>query len=298
VSTVKVGAHTIELSHPDKVLFPADGITKAELVEYYRQVGPAMLRHLRDRPLILQRYPNGIHTAGFIQQQIPEYFPDWIPRVTVPKQRGTVTHVVCNNLASLVYLASQACITVHTWLSRADKIEYPDQMIFDLDPARDDFDEVRSCALELHELLDELGLPNFVKTTGSRGAHIVVPLDRRANFDEVRAFAREVAEELVKRDPQHRTTQPRKEQRGGRLFVDIMRNAYGQTAVAPYSVRALPAAPVAAPLVWRELERGDVGPRTFTIRNIRDYVREHGDPWKGLARRARSLRAAHGRLVS
>lgn len=295
---MKVGAYAIELSHPEKALFPADGITKAELVEYYRQIGPAMLKHVHDRPLIMQRFPNGIQQTGFIQQQIPEYFPQWIQRVTVPKERGTVTHAACNNLASLVYLASQACITLHTWLSRADKIEYPDQMIFDLDPARDDFDEVRVCALGLRELLDELGLPGFVKTTGSRGVHIVVPLDRSATFDEVRAFAREVADELVRRDPERRTTQPRKEQRGGRLLVDIMRNAYGQTAVAPYSVRALPGAPVAAPLAWSALERGDIGPRTFTIRNIRDHVAVNGDPWKGLARRARSLRTARRRLGS
>jgi bifunctional non-homologous end joining protein LigD len=131
---VKVSATAFEISHPDKVLFPADGITKADLVEYYRGIGPVMLQHIRDRPLMLQRVPDGIHRGGFIQQQIPEYFPDWIERVTVPKEGGTVTHAVCNTVASLVYLVNQACITLHAWLSRADKLEFPDQMIFDLDP--------------------------------------------------------------------------------------------------------------------------------------------------------------------
>src|SRR5882672_5693145 len=156
----------IEISRPDKVLFPEDGITKAELVEYYRRIGPVMLKHIRDRPVMMQRFPDGIHRDGFIQQQIPDYFPDWIQRVTVSKERGTITHAVCNNVASLVYMANQACITVHAWLSRTDRLECPDQMIFDLDPADDDFQNVRSSALGLRELLAELGLASFVKTTG------------------------------------------------------------------------------------------------------------------------------------
>ena len=184
-----MSATAIEISHPDKVLFPADGITKADLVEYYRGIGPVMLQHIRDRPLMLQRVPDGIHRGGFIQQQIPEYFPDWIERVTVPKKGGTVTHAVCNTVASLAYLVNQACITLHAWLSRADKLEFPDQMIFDLDPGGADFDEVRVCAVGQRELLDELGLASFVKTTGLSGAHVAVPLDRSATFDEVRSFA-------------------------------------------------------------------------------------------------------------
>jgi len=304
VSELKVGGHTIELSRPDKVLFPGDGITKADLVEYYRQIGPMMLAYVRDRPVMMQRFPDGIDKEGFIQQQIPEYFPEWIQRVTVPKEQGVIAHAVCNDVASLVYMANQACITLHTWLSRADRIECPDQMIFDLDPphhdldpAHDDFAQVRSSALALRDLLDELGLVGFVKTTGLFGAHVVVPLDRSTNFDEVRAFAREVAEELVSRDPQHRTTEIRKEKRGGRLLIDVMRNAYGQTAVAPYSVRAFPVAPVAMPLAWRDLERADSGPRTFTIRSVNEYLHKNGDPWSGMGRRAHSIKLARKRLA-
>jgi bifunctional non-homologous end joining protein LigD len=309
VSELKVEDHTIEVSRPDKVLFPTDGITKADLVEYYRQIGSVMIAHLRNRPVMMQRFPDGIDREGFIQQQIPDYFPDWIQRVTVPKEQGAITHAVCNDVASLVYIANQACITLHTWLSRVDRIECPDQMIFDLDPPHHDLDlphdvfpQVRSSALALRDLLDELGLVGFVKTTGLFGAHVVVPLDRSANFDEVRAFAREVADELVRRDPQHRTTEMRKGKRGGRLLIDVMRNAYGQTAVAPYSVRAFPGAPVAMPLTWRDLEREDIGPRTFTIRSADEYLHMNGDPWRGIGRRAHSIRrrasASHGDSAS
>jgi len=304
VSELKVGDRTIEVSRPDKVLFPSDGITKAELVEYYRQVGPIMIPHLRNRPVMMQRFPDGIDNEGFIQQQIPDYFPEWIQRVTVPKEQGAITHAVCNDVASLVYMANQACITLHTWLSRADRIECPDQVIFDLDPphydvnpAYDDFTQVRSSALALRDLLDELGLVGFVKTTGLFGAHVVVPLDRSATFDEVRAFAREVAEELVRRDPHHRTIEMRKEKRGGRLLIDVMRNAYGQTAVAPYFVRAFEGAPVAMPLAWHDLERGLIGPRTFTIRNVNEYLRINGDAWSGMRKRAHSIKVARQRLA-
>ena len=305
MSELKVGYRTIEVSRPNKVLFPSDGITKAELVEYYRQVGPMMIPHLRSRPVMMQRFPDGIDNEGFIQQQIPDYFPEWIQRVTVPKEQGAITHAVCNDVASLVYLANQACITLHTWLSRADRIECPDEMIFDLDPphhdvnpAHDDFAQVRLSALALRDLLDELGLVGFVKTTGLFGAHVVVPLDRSATFDEVRAFARLVAEELVKRDPHNRTIEMRKERRGGRVLIDIMRNAYGQTAVAPYSVRAFPGAPVAMPLAWQDLERGSLGPRTFTLRNVSQYLDAHGDPWSGMSQHARSINRARKRLLA
>jgi bifunctional non-homologous end joining protein LigD len=294
---VKVGTVEIRISNPAKVLFPEDGITKVELVEYYRQIGAMMLEHIRDRPLMLQRFPDGIHREGFIQQQIPEYFPEWIHRVTVKKERGTVTHAMCNNVASLVYLANQAVITLHAWLSRADRLEYPDQMIFDLDPADDDFEKVRSSALGMRELLHELGLASFAKTTGLFGVHVVVPLDRSASFDEVRAFARVVAEELVRRDPRQRTLEMRKDKRGSRLLIDIMRNAYGQTAVAPYVVRAAAGAPVAMPLAWRDLQGTTVGPRTFTIRNVLEYVHANGDPWSGMQKQAQSIKLAGQRLA-
>lgn len=197
-----------------------------------------------------------------------------------------------NSVASLVYMASHAVVTLHTWLSRVDALDCPDVMIFDLDPEQQDFGEVRSAAVHLRHQLDELGLAAFVKTTGLSGAHVVVPLDRSANFDEVRAFARAVADQLVRRDPRRRTTEMRKDRRGGRLFVEVVRNAYGQTAVAPYSVRAAPGAPVAMPLAWSDLESPRATSRSFTVRDVGQYVEANGDAWSGMARHARSLRAA------
>src|SRR5919199_4006036 len=194
---VRVDRREIEISRPEKILFPEDGITKGDLIEYYARIAPRMLPHLRDRPLTLERYPNGINTKRFFQKEVSTYFPNWIRRVTVEKVGGTVTHVVCNDTATLVYIANQACVTPHIFLSRIDKLDQPDQLVFDLDPQGEDFDLVRSTALDFKDLLDELQLPAFLKTTGSRGLHVVVPLQRREDYDAVRSFGRDLAAIVV-----------------------------------------------------------------------------------------------------
>src|SRR5215210_3583661 len=173
---IRVDRQEITISRPEKVLFPEDGITKGDLIEYYARIAPRMLPHLQDRPLTLERYPNGINTKRFFQKEVSSYFPKWIRTVTVKKVGGTVTHILCNDTATLVYIANQACVTPHIFLSRADKLEVPDQLVFDLDPQGDDFEVVRTTALSFKQLLEELALPAFVKTTGSRGLHVVVPL--------------------------------------------------------------------------------------------------------------------------
>jgi bifunctional non-homologous end joining protein LigD len=292
---VKVGRRTIHVGNPDKALFPEDGITKADLVEYYRTVGDVMVPRLRGRPVMMARYPDGIDRPGFYQKDTPEYFPDWVHRQRLAKEGGSVTHVVCDDTATLVYLASQACITPHVWLSRVDMPEHPDQLIFDLDPPGDDFDAVRSAAHALHRVLDDLALPAFLKTTGSRGVHLTVPLDRRAGFDTVRAFARDVASVLAAREPQRLTIEPRKAKREGRVFIDTLRNGYAQTAVPPYAVRNLAGAPVAAPLHWDELDEPDAGPRRYTVANVAERLDEVGDPWGSLGR-GRSLTNPRRRL--
>jgi bifunctional non-homologous end joining protein LigD len=243
----------------------------------------------------MQRYPNGIQAEGFFQKAAPDYFPDWIRRVTVSKEGGTVEHVVCDNAATLVYLANQGCITPHVWLSRADRVDNPDRLIFDLDPPGDDFEVVRFAAGELRGLLGELGLDPFLMATGGRGLHLVVPLDRRADFDAARAFARGVAEVLTARHPRRLTTEARKNKRRGRLFLDTMRNAYAQTAVPPYAVRARPGAPVAMPLTWKELDDPDLRGSSWNTRNAPARV-TGGDPWIGMSRRARSLSAPRRKL--
>lgn len=231
---------TVRVSRPDKALFPDDGITKADLARYYRTVAHRMLPQLRGRPLMLERHPDGIGGMSFMQKDVPEHFPDWIHRVELPKRQGTVTYLLCDDTATLLYLVDQGCITPHRFLSRADRPDHPDRLIFDLDPAGDDVAQVRIAALLLRDLLEQLRLPSAVMTTGSRGLHVLVPLDRSASFDDVRAFARGVAEHLAAGRPDTLTTEVRKEARKKRLYLDIQRNAYAQTAVAPFAVRARP----------------------------------------------------------
>jgi bifunctional non-homologous end joining protein LigD len=294
--TVRVGGRRVPLSHPDKELFPDDGITKAELVDYYRTVGRVMLPYLRNRPLVMERYPDGYAGRSFFHKDVPDYFPEWIHHREVPKKGGTVDMVVCDDTATLAYLANQACLTPHPWLSRTDRLDHPDRLVFDLDPSADDFETVRWAAHRLGDLLTGLGLRPAVMTTGSRGLHLLVPLDRRTDFDTVRAFARRVAELLAARHPDRLTTAARKDKRGDRLYLDIQRNAYAQTSVAPYAVRARPHAPVATPLGWDELDDPDLGPRRWTLRALPRRLEEHGDPWKGLGRCRRSLGPARRRL--
>jgi bifunctional non-homologous end joining protein LigD len=296
METLSIGQHTVELTHTDRVLFPDDGITKGDLIAYYRAVAETLLPHLRDRPLTLHRFPGGLARGGFIQQAISDYYPDWIPRFTVEKEGGRLTHVVCNNIETLVYLANQACITLHTWLSRTDALHQPDKMILDLDPDNNDFEVVRFAARTLHGLMEEVGLPSFLMTTGSRGLHVTVPLDRSADFSMVREFAQDLAAELVRRAPERLTTEQRKESRQGRLFVDTFRNAYGQTAVAPYAVRARPGAPVATPLDWRELDDPELSASRYTLRNLPHRLAQQADPWQHIADHAVSLDIARKRL--
>lgn len=298
--TLKIGRHKVEITHPDKVLFPDLDLTKQDLVDYYEQVAPAMLPHLRNRAVTMNRYPNGIKGPAFIQQEAGDYFPDYVKRALIERKGGgSIVHVVIDNPAALIYLANQGVIVFHVWASHVDKLDYPDRMIFDLDPPDNDFRPVRFAALALREMLeDDLGLPAFVMTTGSRGLHLAVPLDRKEDFESVRGFAQEICGVLEHRHPDRLTTAARKEQRRGRLFLDTVRNAYGQTAVAPYSVRAKPGAPVAAPLLWPELDDPGFDARHWDVQNIIKRLEKDGDPWKDIGRKGHSLTAARSRLKS
>jgi len=294
--TVRVGRITVELSHTGKVLFPADDITKGDLVTYYQQAAEVMLPPLRDRPVAMRRYPDGITGQGIMQKNVPGYFPDWITRAEVRKQGGSLQQVICDKPATIVYLANQACIEFHSFLSKLDRIDDPDQLIFDLDPPdADRFGDVRSTALLLRDLLEgELGLATFLKTTGGKGLHVQVPLDATADFDTARQFALDVGNLLAARNPGLATTEQRKDKRGDLVYLDIMRNAYAQLAVAPYSVRARPGAPVATPLSWDELD-DKLRPGQFTIRTVPDRISDvsgGNDPWAGMARRAAGLAGA------
>ena len=293
---VQVDRHRVEITRPAKVLFPEEGITKGDLIDYYRRIAPWMLPHTRGRPLAMERYPDGIEHPSFFHKAVPSYYPDWIKTVTVKKAGGEVTHVVCDDKATLVFLANQACITPHIWLSRVDKLHHPDQMVFDLDPSGEDFGLVKSAAQDLRGLLDELGLPAYVKTTGSEGLHVAVPLKREEDFDSVRAFAKRLAESAVGDDPEHRTLEQRKDKRRGRVFVDTNHNAYAQTIAPAYAVRARPYAPVSVPLDWSELNNKDLRPDGVTMRTVFERLEKFGDPWHEYRRAAASLRAAYRRL--
>ncbi|HEU5419239.1 MAG TPA: non-homologous end-joining DNA ligase [Streptosporangiaceae bacterium] len=294
------GRITVELSNTGKVLFPGDGITKGDLVRYYLGAAGAMLPLLRDRPLTLVRYPDGIGSGGVLQKNAPRYFPDWITRAAVPKQGGTVQHVICDKPATLAYLANQACIELHAALSKRDALDCPDQLIFDLDPPDDrHFADVRRVALLLRDLLEgELGLTCFVKTTGGKGVHVHVAVQAGDDFDTVRQFARQVADVLVARQPRLLTTEQRRDKRGSRIYADVMRNGYSQTAIAPYAVRARPGAPVATPLSWSELD-SDLSPHDFTIATVPGRLaglNHDGDPWAAMPRRRYRLSRARGKL--
>jgi bifunctional non-homologous end joining protein LigD len=283
-------ARGIVISHPEKVLFPADGITKGELADYYEMIAPAMLPHIRRRPITMERFHRGITEKGFFQKDVSKGFPAWLERVEVPKKDGTVHHPIVTDARSLLWLANQNSITQHVWPSRAPDLYHPDICIFDLDPSVDDAVMLRDAAVRLRDLLGELGLVSWVKTTGSKGFHIAVPLDGKANSGEVARFAHSVGSLLVKLDPKNLTQEFHKVDRGRRILVDTGRNEYSATFAATYTVRAKAGAPVSAPCTWEEVERREVTPQTFTVRNMRDRIESSGDLWSDLHRRKKSLR--------
>ena len=294
-TTVRAGRRRVRISNPDKLLFPADGITKLALAEFYAAVEPAMRTHVAERPLNVWRWNGGIDKDVVVQQEIPKGVPDWVRTVAVPrrgKKGGTVTHAV-GGAQVCVALAQFNCVTPHAWTARADDVDQPDRLVFDLDPPDEDanahFDVIRKGALALGDLLRELGLSPYAMTSGSRGLHVVAPLRRRHDSDTVRARAGELAELLVERHPHGLTTAWRKEKREGRVLVDVARNTYGQTTVAPYAVRALPGAPVATPLAWDELDDPSLHPRRWTLASVLDRLAEHGDPWARIGAAARPL---------
>jgi bifunctional non-homologous end joining protein LigD len=289
-------SETVVVTHPDKVMFPDDGITKRELVDYYDFVAPVMLPHIERRPISMERFNRGIGEPGFFQKNVSRGFPSWLERVEVPKKGGTVNHPIVTDARSLRWLANQNCVTMHVWPSRAPRLERPDVCVFDLDPADDDLKALKRAALLLRDLLEELGLASWIKTTGSKGYHIVVPLDASVDWDQVGWFSHTVGVRLVSRDPQHLTQEFSKADRGGRIYVDTGRNGYSATFAAAYTVRAKPGAPVSAPCTWDEVQRGKMTPRTFTLKTMRKRIDAVGDLWADLLPRGQPLSEAIKKL--
>ena len=277
------------ISHPDKVLFPDDGITKGELAAYYEAIAPHMLPHIRSRPVTMERFPSGIGDGGFLQKDVKKGFPEWLQRAEAPKKGGVVHYPLVCDTRSLLWMANQNCITPHVWTSRAPKLYQPDVLVVDLDPSQDAPEVLANAALAVRDYLGELGMRTWIKTSGSKGFHIVVPLDGKAGFHEVAAFGEAVAAELVKRDPEHLTLEFTKANRGNRIYVDVGRNGYSATFAAAYAVRPRRGAPVSAPCTWHEVERGEARPQSFTLRTMAERMQQVGDLWADLNRSAYAL---------
>lgn len=284
------------ISHPEKVLFPDDGITKGELAAYYETMAQYILPHIVRRPVTMERFHRGIGEPGFFQKSVTKGFPEWLQRVEVPKHGGTVHHPLVTDARSLLWMANQNCITPHVWTSRVPHLDRPDLCVFDLDPAEDEPERLRNAVLQLRDFLAELGLTSLVKTSGSKGFHIVVPLDGKMPVGEVAHFGHIVGTQLVKRDPKNLTLEFSKVDRQGRIYMDTGRNHPPATFAATYAVRAKPGAPISAPCTWEELESGSVGPRTFTLRTMPARMTAVGDVWADIEKHGTSLREGMKRL--
>ena len=278
------------ITHPDKVLFPDDEITKGDLAAYFEAIAPVMLPHLLRRPLTMERYPAGIGREGFWQKDVSKGFPAWLERVEVPKKDGVVHHPLVTDLRSLLWTVNQNTITHRVWSSRVPDLKHPDVCVFDLDPSTDIVEEVRAAAIDLRNLLEKLTLRSWIKTTGSKGFHIVIPLDGTVGMGQAARFAASVGTFFVSLAPDRLTQEFAKADRGGRIYVDTGRNGYHSTFAAAYSVRARRGAPVSAPCTWQEVERGEVEPATFTVRNMLERVQKHGDLWDDMRGAGQTLK--------
>jgi len=293
----KYGKRRFSLSNTDKMFFPKEKYTKGDLIEYYEKIAPVMLPYIKDRLITMVRFPDGIKGKQFYQKGAPDYFPKWIKTKEIENRDGSTTnYVIANDQATLVYLANQASVTPHIWLSKRDKPDKPDRLIIDIDPEVDDFEKVKSTALKFRKVLEEdLGLPTYIMTTGSRGLHITIPLKRTRSYDQVREFAQTVANLIEKKNPELVTTAARKNKREGKIYLDVGRNAFGQTGVTPYAVRPIEGAPVATPLKWEELE--DLkSAKEFNIRSIFDRLDKKGDSWEHMEDHNVSLTKAEKKL--
>lgn len=283
----------IPITHPEKVLFPDSGLTKGELCAYYEAVADVMLPHVSGRPVTMERYPAGIGRPGFIQKDVAKGFPDWLSRIEQPrrggKADGPVHYPLVDDARALVWLANQNSITPHVWASRVPQLERPDVCVFDLDPSADEPEQLRQAALCVRDVLAELGLASFVKTSGSKGFHVVTSLDERASFEDSWGFAQGVGRVLVKRHPAMFTQEFIKSDREGRILIDTGRNVRGATFAAAYAVRAKPGAPVSAPCSWHEVEAGTAQPRSFSLRDLPERLARVGDVWAELPRAKSSL---------
>jgi bifunctional non-homologous end joining protein LigD len=278
----------VVVTHPEKVMFPDDGITKGELADYYRMVAGVMLPHVSGRPVTMERFHRGIGEKGFFQKNVAKP-PKWIETVAVPKKDGVVNYPVVHDEAGLLWMANQNSITPHVWTARVPTLMYPDICLFDLDPLDEDLGRLCRAALLVRDLLAELGCASWVKTSGSKGFHVAFALDGKADYGQVARFGHAVGRELVERDPKNFTQEFYKSERGGRILIDTGRNEFGATYAAPYAVRPRPGAPVSAPCTWEELESGQVQPSGLRMRDMEARLTTVGDLWSPMLRKKCAL---------
>jgi bifunctional non-homologous end joining protein LigD len=290
MESIKINNRTISLSHLDKLWFPKSKITKGQIVSYYALMAKFQIGLIKNHLLSLQRYPDGIKGESFYQKNANDYFPTWIKTEPIEKSEGgTVNYVVATNEQTIVYLVNQAALTLHYWLSTHKKLHSPDRMIFDLDPSVKNFARIKAAALLIKKICDQLKLPCYAMTTGSRGIHIYVPLKSGHTFEEVDIVAQFIARKMMEAKPKEFTLELRKDKRGKRIFIDTLRNRYNATAVVPYCVRAYEKAPVAMPIWWDEID-SNLTAQSFTIANAYNHLKKVGNPWKTMTKKAVSLK--------
>jgi bifunctional non-homologous end joining protein LigD len=298
-----VAVADVNLTSADRVLFPDDGITKGDLFEYYGRVGEALVPHLRNRPFTMKRYPHGITGEVFFQKQAPKHLPSWLKTRqfrTHPREGGSrlVDFALVNSTDAVLFMVQNNCIDMNAWYSRVDKPHRPDFVLFDLDPPdeQDGFELAIEVAHLIHELLDEVGLPGYVKTSGADGIHVVAPITRRSSFEQTYQFAERASRLLEQRHPGKLTTQWLKKKREG-VLVDHRQNGWGKTIASVYSVRPKPGAPVSTPLHWKELT-SSVRPRDFTMQVALDRIDRHGDLFAAVLEDPRPLAPAAKALAA
>lgn len=272
MSELEIDNRVIAITHGDKLLFPKANITKHDLIQYYLKISDYILPFIKDRPLTLNCFPNGVSNEGFVKQHITG-LPEWFESIKLPKKsNGEMEHILCQNKASLIYLINQNTITIHRWLSKIGNINHPDIMIIDLDAPLDCFYLVCKAAKLLKSSLENKGYTSFVMLTGSKGLHVVVPLHEHIFFEEVREFLYKITLALTDEYPDEFSTDIRKKERQNKVYFDLSRNAYGQTAVAPFSVRASENASIAMPIDWDELNDPHLTSNKYSIKNIFKYL--------------------------
>lgn len=288
-TVARIDGHEVRLTNLDKVFWP-EGLTKAHMVKYYLDIAPVIMPHLRHRPLVMKRYPDGIRGESFYQKECPEYAPDWIKTCPVRHSEKVVNYIVCNDPATLAWLANQGCVEIHAWLSRSDNVECPDIMVMDLDPAEGaTFGDVSDIALLCRQAIEGYGLTPFVKTSGSSGLHLFVPIENKHPFPAVTSAMKHIAGLIASVYPQKATVERAVAKRKGKVYLDYLQNGRGKTMAFQYSLRPHPGAPVSTPLLWEEVANRQVEPGYFNIQTIFTRLEKYGDIWAGMTDYSRSI---------